>query len=122
MQHDAIIATLPPAFFKEYTLERFENEMEKMNHDDEMIWFMVLKNLPKVQTPYFYFLYDGKIRYRADISQLIRNSTMRFARADGNLKTFANKNFVQLIGPTVRAPYDIPMRGFQGFRYSELLF
>lgn len=113
MQRDAIIATLPPAFFKEYTLERFEQEMEQLNHDDEMAWFMILKNLPKVQTPYFYFLYDGKIRYRAEISQFIRGATMRFTRADGGLKTFANKNFVQ---------HDIPMRGFQGFRYTELLF
>lgn len=122
MQHVAIIATLPPAFFQEYTLERFEAEMEQMNHDDDMCWYMVLANLPKIETPYFYFLYHGKIQYRCDIMGTMRNETMRFTRPEGGIKTFAGKNWVVLQGPAIKAPYDIPMQGFQGFRYTELIF
>lgn len=119
---DAIIVAMPARFFQEYTMEKFLQDMENMNTKDNFVWYRVMKNLPKIQTLYCYWIIDGKIRYRMEIANLVRNKTMRFARPKGGVRTFENANYIELVGPVIDAPYDIPMRGFQGFRYSELIF
>lgn len=119
---DAIIVAMPARFFQEYTMEKFLSDMERMNTEDNFVWYRVMKNLPKIQTQYCYWIIDGKIKYRMDIAKLVRNQTMRFARPNGGFRTFENANYIELVGPVIDAPYDIPMRGFQGFRYTELIF
>lgn len=122
IQPDAIIVAMPARFFQEYTMEKFLQDMHNMNTIDGFEWYRVMKNLPKIQTPYCYWIIDGKIKYRMDIKEFVRNQTMRFARPKGGVRTFENANYLVLQGPVIEAPYDIPMRGFQGFRYSELIF
>jgi hypothetical protein len=119
---DAIIITMPASFFQEYTMEKFVYDMDQMNIVDGYVWYMVKKNLPKIITQYCYILYDGKIQYRTEIAQMVHNQTLRFTRPGGTIKTFPNANYIELIGPTVKAPYDIPMKGFRGFRYSPLIY
>lgn len=119
---DAIIVAMPARFFQEYTMEKFLQDIENMNTIDNFVWYRVMKNLPKIQTPYCYWIIDGKVKYRMDIAKLVRNKTYRFARPKGGIATFENANCIELVGPVITAPYDIPMRGFQGFRYSELIF
>jgi hypothetical protein len=119
---DAIIVSMPARFFQEYTMEKFLQDLHNMNTVDGFVWYRVMKNLPKVQTPYCYWIIDGRIKYRMEIAKLVRNKTMRFARPKGGIRTFENANYIELVGPVIEAPYHIPMRGFQGFRYSELIF
>lgn len=38
------------------------------------------------------------------------------------MKTFDATNWVVCQGPAVFAPHHIEMRGFQGFRYTEMIF
>ncbi len=119
---DAIIVAMPARFFQEYTMEKFLQDMHNMNTVDNFVWYRIMKNLPKIQTLYCYWIIDGKIKYRMEIAKLVRNQTMRFARPKGGIRTFENANYIELVGPVIEAPYDIPMRGFQGFRYTELIF
>lgn len=119
---DAIIIAMPAKFFQEYTMEKFLQDMERMNTEDNFVWYRVMKNLPKIQTLYCYWIINGKIKYRMEIAKLVRNKTMRFSRPKGGIRTFENANYIELVGPVIEAPYDIPMRGFQGFRYSDLIF
>jgi len=119
---DAIILTMPEKFFKEYTLEKFLQDIHRLNTEDNFVWYRVMKKLPKIKTIYCYWIVGGKLKYRFEIANFIRNRTMRFARPKGGLRTFENANTIELVGPVIEAPYDIPMQGFRGFRYSELIF
>ena len=121
-QHDAIILAMPAKFFKEYTWERFLKDIEGMNTIDNYSWYMIRKNLPKIITPYCYWIIDGKVKYRMEISHFEVNQDYAFSRPKGVLKHFIGANAIVLRGPVIEAPYDIPMRGFQGFRYTELIF
>lgn len=121
-QIDGIIVTMPARFFVEYTMEKFLDDLERMNKEDNFIWYRVMKNLPKIKTPYCYWIIGGEIKYRMDILGFTRNNTLRFARPKGGIRTFENANAIQLVGPVINAPYVIPMKGFQGFRYTELIF
>jgi hypothetical protein len=119
---DAIILAMPAAFFKEYTMERFLKDVEGMNTIDGYVWYMVRKNLPKIITKYCYWIIDGKIRYRMEISHFEVGHDYAFTRKNGGTRHFICANCIVLQGPVIEAPYEIPMRGFQGFRYTELIF
>ena len=120
---DGIIVTMPEAFFKEYDQNRFELEMKAMNEpDSEMIWYRVMKNLPTIEVLYCYLVYNGKVMWRTNIAGVERNVTKSFPRPKGGIRTFENANMLMLCGPTLKAPGDFPMKGFQGFRYTQQLF
>lgn len=119
---DAIIVTMPARFFEEYGMKNFLQDIENMNTIDGYIWYRVCKNLPKIQTQYCYWIIGGKIKYRMDLLRLERGHNYSFSRPNGGHREFNNSNAVVLIGPVIKAPHDIPMKGFQGFRYTELIF
>lgn len=112
-----IIITHPLAFFKEYSLRKYLKEHERMNTDDTCVWYRVMKNLPTQDFLYIYSIYNGKVQHRTNFGGFIRNQTMTFPRPEGGSRTFENANALILTGPYVKAPFDIPMKGFQGFRY-----
>ncbi len=60
---------------------------------------------------------DNKIHHRANFAGVERNKNYRFSRPDGQIKAFNNANAILTCGPVIMAPHDIPMKGFQGFRY-----
>lgn len=122
MQRDAIIVTLPVRFFQEYGMKRFIRDMKSMNEIDGFEWYRTCGNLPKIQPLYCYLICLGKIKYKVEIARYEKNKTMTFDRPNGGSRTFENKNWMVFQGPAIEAPYDIPMKGFQGFRYTELLF
>lgn len=119
-----IIVTMPVAFFQEtgwqsddllrqmmYYLNKEKNENGR--------WYFLKKLLPTKDFLYVYVVWDGKVQLRANLLQLERNKTHRFCDTpNGKWRTFPKKNWIVLCGPGVKAPYDIPMKGFQGFRYT----
>ena len=123
---DSIIVTLPGRFFKEYGMAKYLAEIKFMNeHPDQMIWYRVCKNLPKIEDLlYVYTIIDNHIHHRACFGGLVRNTDLTFPRPNGGSRTFPNANAIMMIGPIVMAPKDMHYRGFQGFRYvnSDNLF
>lgn len=122
-QPDAIIVTLPARFFTEYSHEKYLEEIKRMQDpDDPIVWYRVCKNLPIHDVAYVYTIIDNKIHHRAQFCGLIRNQTLHFPRPAGGRRTFENANAIMTTGPIVFPPHEIPMRGFQGFRYTKMLF
>lgn len=120
---DGIIVTLPARFFKEYPVEWYLQDIERMNQEgSSTIWYRVMKNLPTLDFAYVYTIVDNKIWHRSQFAGLIRNETMSFPRPEGGRRTFENANAVMMSGPVIMAPSHIPMKGFQGFRYTKMLF
>lgn len=112
-----IIITLPARFFEENPLSTYEMRMQRICDDPDNSWLRVMKNLPKYDILYVYTIYGGKLQHRMNLVGMWRNETKRFIKPDGTWRTFENCNGIETAGPLVRPPHDIPMRGFQGFRY-----
>jgi hypothetical protein len=112
-----IIITHPISFFKEYSYERYINEHKRMNEEEGVVWYRVMKNLPTQDFLYVYTVIDGFMHHRTNLVNMIRNQTMTFPRPEGGRRTFENANAIVLGPPYVECPIRIPMKGFQGFRY-----
>ncbi len=120
---EGIIVTMPKAFFREFAVESFEKELESLNDTEETnLWYRIMKNLPIFQPKYCYFIYDGKVQCRTNILEYQRNVTKTFKRPEGGVRTFTNANMIALCAPYIKAPEEIVMKGFQGFRYTHKLF
>lgn len=114
---------MPTRFFKEYPggESSFRRIIERLNYSDVFKWGNTIASIPKQEVPYCYLVFGGKVQYRTEILEYERNKTMTFY--DGGIeRVFTNKNWIWLRGPVERAPRQIPMRGFQGFRYCDYLF
>lgn len=95
--------------------------LERMN-DGEYIWMQFCgSGVPKIDVKYAYVVFHGQVQYRCDIQEFIKGATGEF-NDGGVIRTFKKRNMCVLQGPTIVAPYKIPMKGFQGFRYSPFLF
>lgn len=112
-----ILTTLPARFFEENPMEFYLKQLDRFKTDEDYTWLRVMKNLPVHDILYIYTVYGGKVQHRLNLVQPWRNETKRFARPGGGVRTFENCNGIIMGGPLVMAPYDIPMKGFQGFRY-----
>lgn len=96
--------------------------LEHMNDGDQFNWMQFCgSGLPTKEITLCYVVWGGKVRYRCDIKEFIGGCTGEFSDG-GVIRSFKNRNLCVLQGPTIPAPYDIPMKGFQGFRYSPFLF
>lgn len=122
---EAILLTLPVAFFNDRGMSyaEFEKYFDEVMADPDSLWNFKLTNLPTMDVAWAYLVFDGFVQYRLNLVQYERNVSKVFEDApDGNPRVFDVCNWVILCGPPVKAPFDIPMRGFQGFRYSKQLF
>ena len=120
---EGILVTLPEAWFKDFAdgEAAFWRAMEHVDKDDEYIWHQTIGNVPTVETPFVYLVFRGKVQVRLSVIDYQRNVSMSFQRS-GFVAEFPDKNWVRLTGPVVKAPSDFLMRGFQGFRYCNLIF
>jgi hypothetical protein len=113
-----ILVTLPVRFFEEYGMDNYERDIQLLNEDEDELWYRVMKNLPTQEVLYIYTVYGGKVQHRTLFAGILRNQNFSFVRPrDNSVKNFPNSNAVIMCGPVVKAPFDIPMKGFQGFRY-----
>jgi hypothetical protein len=115
--YTGIIKTMPMSFFKEYGMDRFIHHFfTRPNQTDEAYFMFTLSGIPKYEVLYFYLLFDGAIRYRANIIQFRGESTLRVSKN----KTIHGKAWVDVGAPVLKLESPISMAGFQGFRYTDL--
>lgn len=122
---EALILTMPKAFFddREMSFDEFRKEFEDELNSEDGYWNFLKMTLPIHDVQYVYIVFDSKIQYRVTFVCYERNKTKAFADStDGKVRHFPNKNWIIIGGPCVKAPYDIPMKGFQGHRYTKKLF
>lgn len=113
-----IIKTMPMSFFALYGMERFTREFyTNPNKNDHSYFMFTLSGKPKYEVLYFYLLYEGYIRYRANIIQVRGEETINF----GHGRSIHGKAWIDVGAPVIKLD-PIPMKGFQGFRYTEQLF
>jgi hypothetical protein len=120
---EGILLTMPERFFQHYPggLDQYRKILEGMNETDKYTWGNTIANIPSIEVPYCFLVFGGKVQYRTEIVGYQRNITREYS--DGGItRIFENKNWVDLQGPVIKAPFDIPMKGFRGFRYTSLLF
>lgn len=118
---DGIIITISQGMLKEKGLRNcLRNFLDAMGKEDWTYW-MRQGAKPKLADYllYVYLCIGGRVRYRAYFVEAVGPKEMTFA--DGNSPMYA-KVWIVMTGPVVRAPYDIPMKGFRGFRYTKTLF
>jgi len=121
---EAIMLTLGVDFFKMYPggEHQVRNMLEGMNVTDRYNWMQLCgSGVPKIAVKYCYLVWGGEVQYRAEIKEFRKNSTGQF-NDGGIVRTHRHKNLCVLQGPVEPAPGSMPMKGFQGFRYSEYLF
>lgn len=122
---DGIALTLPVQFFEDRKMScsDFEKYFVRLMRNEDTTWNFKLKNLPTKDVLYVYFVFDGFIQYRLNLVMYERNKSKTFNDTpDGKVRHFESCNWVICSGPAVKAPYDFPMKGFQGFRYTTTLF
>ena len=114
-----ILVTHPRSFFQkaERDFDAYMRYMSSMNQSDNRQWYRVMKNLPTSDFLYIYTVYDGKVIHRTNLVEMWRNRDMSFPRAEGGEAHFPNCNGIVLGPPFEKAPFEIPVKGFQGFRY-----
>lgn len=121
---EGLIVTLPRAFFTEEkgAMRRFLSEIHQVNTIEDYYWYRVMKNLPKRDVLYVYLVINNFIKYRFTYGGIVRDKDFAFHRMDGTFKEFNKANAIILAGPVIKAPMKYPMRGFQGFRYTDKIF
>lgn len=125
IQPDGIALTLPVQFFYErgMTIEKFKPYFERLMRQEDQYWNFKLKNLPTIEVPYVYFLFGGFFQYRLNLMCYERGVEKWFSdMPDGEEWHFPKTNWVLATGPVVKPPYEMPQKGFQGFRYTTKLF
>ncbi len=122
---EALILTMPVAFFKdrEMTEEQFGELFERFMQKPDSLWNFKKTQLPTQEVIWVYLIWSGKIQFRLNFVDIERNKTKVFTDSwDGKVRTFPAQNWIILSGPAVKAPYEIPMKGFQGHRYTQKIF
>jgi hypothetical protein len=118
IQPIGIIKTMPMDFFTRYGMERFEKHFyTNPNEQTDRYFMFTLSGRPKYSVLYFYLLFDGAIRYRANIIQVRGEATYRFPGG-----TIHGKAWIDTGGPVIKYYKPYPMKGFQGFRYTDGAF
>lgn len=116
----AIILTLPVAFFtdRNMTVDEFIPLFRRHMQQDDALWYFKKKSLPVHEVAWVYIVFGGHVQFKTNLVGYERNRTYTFRDAkDQRNRTFENCNWIILCGPAIPAPYPIPMKGFQGFRY-----
>jgi len=115
---DGIILTISQAMLKEKGLRNWlRNFFDAMGKSEWTYWFRQ-GNKPKYEVMYVYLCIGGYIRYRINCVGYHGPSTLRF---DDGKEMYAHA-WICTTGPLTRAPYRIPRKGFQGFRYTQKIF
>lgn len=123
-QRDAILITIGQKTFDFYPggENQVRGILEGMNNTDDYHWCQLCgSGVPKIVVPYCYLVIGGRVAYRCEVIKYGRNVTQRF-NDTGIVRIMNNCNLVYMQGPVIKAPENIPYKGFQGIRYTELLF
>ena len=122
---EAIILTMPVAFFKDRDMDQdaFGEYFERFMRSEDALWNYKKHTLPTQEIIWVYLVWNGKVQFRLNFVEYQRNKSKTFTDAyDGKAREFPKMNWIILSGPAIPAPYDIPMKGFQGHRYTKKIF
>lgn len=109
-------------FLSEY-MEKFNAYFERFMRQEDVTWNFKKKTLPTQDVAWVYLVWDGKIQFRLNFVCYERNTSKEFSDDfDGRVRKFPNMNWIIMAGPAIRPPYEMPMKGFQGHRYTQKLF
>lgn len=117
IKYTGIIKTMPMQFFKDFGgVDKFHKEFHDLlnNPRYDGYWYFSLSGQPKYDIAYIYILFDGAIRYRANIMDYMPAGEMMCASG-----MLFGKAWARVTAPVVKID-PIPMKGFQGFRYTTL--
>jgi len=124
MQRDAIVLTLGQDFMNKMYPGGREAVIKALERTDDgsYQWMQFCgSGVPAKEVEFCYLVWDGKVQYRLTVTRYVKNHTGKFS--DGGVeRSYKNRNMVIMTGQCVKAPFEIPMKGFQGFRYTEFLF
>lgn len=109
----AIIITWSKEMLKRASFEEFE----AMNTNGGY-FLQKCDKKPKHDVLHCYIVADGKVRYRCNVSHWEAGGLHDIIGIDGRVYTISWPRLI-LTAQVVKAPWDIPYRGFQGFRYLE---
>jgi len=119
-QYVGIIKTMPQSWLNDLPngVEGWEKTFMRMNNLDHGYWLFNLPGKPKYEILYFYLLFSGAIRFRTNIIGY---------QPEGIIKCYDSsdhygKVWVQIAAPVVKLEMPVPMKGFQGFRYTTEIF
>jgi hypothetical protein len=134
---EAIIITMPVKFLNDLSISEWKTiynrtqkehilngyriylqQMEATIADENSYWIHKMNNLPTVEVVYCYVTVLGSIMYRANIGGFEPGGHKIFS--DG--RDCYAKNWMILTHPFIEARPRIKRKGFQGFRYTEILF
>lgn len=116
---------MPVAFFKDRNMaqDAFGKNFERYMRHPDALWNFKKTQLPTSEVAWVYLVWSGLVQFRMNFVMYERNVTKTFTDSwDGKARTFPAQNWIILSGPAVKAPYEIPMKGFQGHRYTKKIF
>ena len=121
---DAILVTMSKDDVKEwgglFTLDRFFN-MHYTSESEMTFWYRIGKSFPKhQQLLYVYIVIHNIIRWRFNFVSF-EDCSDGVTLYKNNKPSFQKGKYVVMTGPAVRR-CDIPFKGFQGFRYSPIIY
>ncbi len=117
-----IIVSIPRIFIEEvgkpYVERAFEAHLSKY---DGTVFYWKIANRPRFDVLHCYIVFKNLIRWRCNIAGFSQGGPMTFWGLHGE-RTVEARAWMILSAPVVRAPLEIPMRGFRGFRYTDSLW
>jgi len=119
-QPTGIIKTMPESWIMRLPtgLKNWEKTFLKMNEVEGNYWIFNLPGKPKYDVLYFYLLFDKAIRYRANIIGYEKEKTIKCYTREFK----HGRIWVQVSAPVIKLSSPVPMKGFQGFRYTEEVY
>lgn len=119
----AILINIPTIFLDEQYEggeAMYRRVMERPLADDGVLWHNFISNIPVYEVLWCYIAFKGFVHYRCNIVCYEKNVSHSFTTPSGEVVTTRPRNWVILGGPLVKAPRQIPQKGFRfGFRYIE---
>lgn len=107
------------------TPEAFRRYFEKVMANEDQTWLQKCKNEPRHPVAYVYIIIANKVEYRLFYAGFEKGAIVLnkpIGEAPGDEEVEVDWNRLVLTGPVQKAPHEIVMRGFQGFRYTHKLF
>jgi len=125
---DSILVTMSRQNIVEWggleTIDLFFNITfnESSKADESSWWYKIGPNIPKFEVLYIYFIMHNLIRWRFNFACYMDcKEEGRLLNKNGKpIRMFGN--FIVCSGPALKAPEIIPRKGFQGFRYAEIIY
>ena len=119
IQPVGIIKTMPIQWLgKERTFTEWENSLLNMNYRQDYYWTFNLPGKPKYEVIYFYLNYNGAIRFRMNIIGYEGAKTIKCFSGEH----IFGKCWIQVGAPVIKLKEPVPMKGFQGFRYTKDIY